>query len=468
MDAQLRDDVKYSRSNAGSCYHLLLVANAGAMKLSRLVLALAPLSTWVGSAHAQPLPDCDTLPEPRVFIEAGDTQMTMLGELARRLRDAENPLTLIYLPRSTCTLADNYFHDKPTTESMRYAPSQAEAPSWDGVARECANKVGGYPIDLGIGATFISSCSSTVTSAQPANVKISNGPVQAYGFVVPQDSLLASQGGISWEEAYYVFSGQGKSQNVAPWSLDANPAGGTPTVFIRGAATSTLLTCSANVAPAQLPASMWQGYRLEGQADRSSVVVNGLKNQSQDLRDASIGIVGVDVYEANRDVLDFLAFQAPGQKFGFYPDSTPSRKDKRNVRDGHYVPWSYTQYIYRVGQDGAPVDPEVARVLAMASGSEEVELVSAPGVAQPYALDALQIFAQKGLVPECAMDVKRERDGSELSFNHPLERCGCFYESVVDQELSQTTAWQDRCISCDDDMDCDGGGACRHGYCERE
>jgi hypothetical protein len=437
------------------------------MKLLRLAVALAPLLTRVGSAQAQALPDCDTLPEPRVFIEAGDTQMTMLGELARKLRDAAEPITLIYLPRSTCTLADNYFHRKPTTETMRYAPSQSEAATWDGVARECANKTGGYPIDLGIGATFISSCSPTVTSAQPSNVEISDGPVQAYGFVVPQDSLLASQGGITWEEAFYVFSGQGKSANASPWSFDANPTGGTPTVFIRGAATSTLLTCAANVAPDQLPASMWQGYRLEGQADRSSVVVNGLKNQSQDLRDASIGILGVDVYEANRDVLDFLAFQAPGQKFGFYPDSTPSRKDKRNVRDGHYVPWSYTQYIYEVDQNGNPLSAEVARVLAMASGTEEVRLVSAAGVAQPYDLDALQIFAQKGLVPGCAMGVKRERDGSELSFNQPSERCGCFYESVVDQELAETAAWQARCISCADDMDCDNG-ACRHGYCEVE
>src|SRR5687767_3511566 len=72
-------------------------------------------------ASAQTLPeaavDCAALENP-LFIEAGDTQMRMLGDLGRRLRDATVPMTLVYLPRSTCTLAENVFTAKATTEVM--------------------------------------------------------------------------------------------------------------------------------------------------------------------------------------------------------------------------------------------------------------------------------------------------------------------------------------------------------------
>lgn len=437
------------------------------MKIRLSLLGLLLLSARPVSAQTLPDPDqdCDALPGQKLFIEAGDTQMSMLGELARKLRDVEDPLTLVYLPRSTCTLADNFYHDKPTTEVMRYAPSSAEDPAWNGTPRQCNNKTGGFPIDLAIGATFISSCADSVTSAKPDDVAIFDGPAQAYGFVVPEGSLQAAGGGITWDEAYWVFSGQGPMADVAPWTSEANPTSGTPTVFIRGATTSTLLTCAANVEPSLLPAASWQGFRETGQADRSSVVVSRLMNQTPDLRDASIGILGIDVYESNRQNLDLLAFQAPGQKFGFYPDSDPSRTDKRNVRDGHYVPWSYTQYLAKVDEAGDPVSPDVERILDIVRGEPEVRLKSQSGVSPAFDIDALEVLAKKGLVPDCAMLVTRERDGSDLSLYSPAAPCGCFFESVVDPDLLQDGAWQARCVACDADDACNGG-LCRHGYCE--
>ncbi|HEY8946506.1 MAG TPA: hypothetical protein VIM73_19780, partial [Polyangiaceae bacterium] len=74
------------------------------MHLRSIALALG-LGTVTSSAFGQTLPDpdidCDQLPEPKLFIEAGDTQMTLLGALARKLRDMQQPMTLVYLPRST-------------------------------------------------------------------------------------------------------------------------------------------------------------------------------------------------------------------------------------------------------------------------------------------------------------------------------------------------------------------------------
>lgn len=46
--------------------------------------------------------NCVELPGPIVVIEHGDTQSRMLQDLGRKLRDAEEPMTLVHFPRSTC------------------------------------------------------------------------------------------------------------------------------------------------------------------------------------------------------------------------------------------------------------------------------------------------------------------------------------------------------------------------------
>jgi hypothetical protein len=429
----------------------------------------AVAAVFVGtSARAQdpPVVDCNALPNP-VFVEAGDTQMRMLGDLARKLRDDVEPMTLVYLPRSTCTLAENLFTAKNTTEIMRYAPSIAENPAWDGTPLQCNNVAGGTPPALGIGATFILSCSETVQGLRPADVAIFRGPVQGYGFVVPE-GVLERVPGITREEAYFVFSGRGREANALPWVEEPAPAGGTPTVFLRSPTTSTLLTIAANVAPELLPASRWVGYRLEGQEDRSTVVINGVANAAgTPLEAATIGILGVELYDRERDRLDLLAYQAAGQNYAYYPDRTPGSRDKRNLRDGHYVPWGYTEYIARVDQGGQPVDAKVQRILDIVRGQSVVLLRTAPGAAAPFDLDALEIVATNGLVPECAMGVKRDFDGGDLSISESAAPCGCFFETVQDPTLktSPPAEWSALCPACSDAAPC-AEGACRRGYCE--
>lgn len=408
--------------------------------------------------------DCESLPEPRVVIVHGDTQSSMLAELGRVLRDAEEPMTLVHFPRSTCSVASDVFEGQPITFTMRYEPSQAEDPDWDGTPLQCTTS--GLTIDLGIGATFISSCSESVQSLQPQDVATFRGPVQAYGFVVPEGSLDAAGGGITQEEAFFVFSGQGEAANAVPWTADPVADGtGTPSVYIRRSTTSTLLTSANNVAPDLLPPDRWVGYRLEGQEDRSSVVIAGVANAPTNLREATIGILGVELYDRERDRLDILAYQAEGQHYGYYPDSSPTGRDKRNVRDGHYVPWGYTEYLARVDSAGEPVHPQVARLLQMVSGSEEVRLRSAAGVAEPFDMDALEVIAESGLIPDCAMEVSRTSDGGELARYQPALPCGCFYETIQDPELLEDVEWQAKCVSCNEEKPC-AEGTCLRGYCE--
>jgi hypothetical protein len=440
--------------------------------LKKALCTLVGLSTGLLSLQvgAQTLPepdqDCADLENP-LFIEAGDTQMRMLGELARKLRDDVEPMTLVYLPRSTCTLAENVFSGNNTIENMRYVPSLAEETEWDGTPRQCNNVDGGFPIDIAIGATFISSCSEDVQNLQPDAMGRFRGPVQAYGFVVP-DGVADSVQGITREEAFFVFSGRGEAANAIPWTAPPNPEGGTPTVFIRSATTSTLLTLASNVAPDLLPPSAWIGYRLEGQEDRSSVVIQGVSAaRGTPLEEATIGMLGVELYDRERESLDILAYQAAGQTYGYYPDSSPSARDKRNVRDGHYVPWAYTEYVTEVDGSGEPIKPNAARLLSLVTGNSETRLVSAAGVTPAFDVDALAVVAAAGLVPECAMTVEREFDGGDLSLYEAESPCGCFYETVQDPSLltDPPEAWSDRCVACDPDNDCVDGD-CRRGFCE--
>lgn len=431
--------------------------------------ALAALSWQSGSAaQALPEPDvaCRDLPNP-LFIEAGDTQMRMLGDLARVLRDADEPMTLVYLPRSTCTVAENVFSGRPTTEIMRYVPSREEEPEWSGTPRQCTNVEGGIPIDVGIGATFISSCSESVQALQPSTIAKRRGPVQGYGFVVP-NGVADRVPAITREEAYFVFAGRGAEANAVPWVAPPSPEGGTPSVFIRGVTTSTLLTLAANVAPSLLPASRWQGHRLQGQEDRSSVVIQGVTAaQGTPLEEATLGLLGVELYDRERDRLDILAYRAEGQRYAYYPDSTPTARDKRNLRDGHYVPWGYTEYLLAVDDSGEPVVGNAARLLAMVTGVPETRLRSAPNVTPAFDVDALEIVATNGLVPECAMTVQRELDGGELSLYEPPAPCGCFFETVQDPSLrtNPPSDWLQTCPPCSEGSDCDAG-SCRRGYCE--
>ncbi len=73
-------------------------------------------------------------------------------------------------------------------------------------------------------------------------------------------------------------------------------------------------------------------------------------------------------------------------------------------------------------------------------------------------VNGVRAATESGLIPQCAMKVKRAFDGGELSLFTPAEPCGCFFDRSVPQ--GTTT-----CTVCTNDAPC-GTGRCRFGYCE--
>src|SRR5207248_2537505 len=139
------------------------------------------------------------------------------------------------------------------------------------------------------------------------------------------------------EEMYLTF-GFGNNDQVTPWNDEQF-------MFIRTVTKSTLLTLAAANG---VPAAKWKGVPF----DKSTDLLNAVATSAQP--EKSIGILGIEVYGQNRDKLKVLAYQTYKQKHAYWPDSTSTSFDKRNLRDGHYAPWSPTVYITAVDAQKVP------------------------------------------------------------------------------------------------------------------
>lgn len=402
------------------------------MRTTACVVGLAVFFV-AGKAHAVA---CDALGGPPVFyIENGDTQEPMIKRLGKQLVDtAGTKVRIVYRNRPTCELADNFYSARTLgatnpARPIRYIPTAAEDAAWDPTkaSPQCDMPSSPPIVQLAIGATFLSSCPAP--PAPVATIKVVSGPNQAYGFIVHEAS---SQVAITAEEGYLAFGFTGGGGEASPW-LDQNLR------FIRGTTASTTLTMASAIG---LKAGQLKAFTpFTDSAALMTSVATALDQQ------ATIGILGGDLYDGNRDKVKMLAFKTFGQKYAYYPDSTDVKFDKQNVRDGHYLPWSPTPYLFEVDGGGVPTDATTKRLLELIFGETDEADV-----------DGLKSVVQAGLIPQCAMKVKRDFDGGDLSLFVPVEPCGCFFDKTVPS--GATT-----CTACTDNGPC-GTGKCRHGYCE--
>lgn len=347
-------------------------------------------------------PSCATLPNP-VYLQIGDTQEPVIKALGKALRNSTvNPMTIVYTTSGSCTNIDAFYNGTNITVNPKYIPSSAESPSWTDTAASpsCIIQTGGHPVDLANSALFVASCNP---NPPPAGIALFQGPVQAYTLAVPKAS---AQVAMTAEEAYFTF-GFGNTSQVTPWSDEAF-------LFIRTATKSTLLTWAAIIG---VPAAKWKGVRY----DKSSEVLNAVSSSSSP--EKTVGLLGAEIYDGARNNVSALAFRGYGQSLAYYPDSTPTSFDKKNLRDGHYLSWSPTVWLAKVDDAGVPNDPRVKYVIGSLLG--KTDLSPAPD------FKPLDIVISKGLVPDCAMQVTRSFEGGELSPYHPSEPCGCYFESKV-------------------------------------
>lgn len=386
----------------------------------------AGLALIGGEARAQEA-GCAELENP-VYMQVGSTVLPLLRKMGRALRDAPDPITLVFVDGRSCAIMDAITAGTPLEVNLSYVPSTAEDPDWtaDMPPRTCTIPDGGLPIDLAHSDIYPESCGGGLALG---DVAVFTGPVLPFVFVVPPAS---SQAAITAEEAYFVW-GFGEAGQVAPWTDEAF-------LFSRPNTSGTKITFGANIG---VPAARWKGEQLA----KTSDVINAVSSAVN--AEAALGIVGGANYDGNRDALKALAYQAFGQQAAWHPDSTANSFDKRNVRDGHYLLWGPSVFLTRVDGAGAPSNARVDRVLRM--------LQSRPVEPDP-GFDATGLIVDEGFIPDCAMQVARDGQAGDLRLYAPDSPCGCFFEARVGGAPG--------CAVCADDGACGEGERCVLGYCE--
>jgi hypothetical protein len=259
------------------------------------------------------------------------------------------------------------------------------------------------------------------------------GPVQVFMFTVPNGS---SQQSISAEAAYAVYGYD--DGGVVPWLDPASLVRRTPS-------SGVMLSIAASLG---LAPDYWRGVIKQ----RSSELKPTLLAMPEPER--ALGITSADVAEEGdaRANLRTLAYQHFGQSCAFTPDSSLGSSDKRNVRDGHYELWA-PYHFYTRGQNGRTLDPFVAEIVGYLTGASPLPNRNT---------DFITTLKQAGLVPTCAMHVRRAKEGAPIEPFQPRPSCRCYFEASP-----PGGSLPDDCQPCQSSAQCPvSAPSCSFGYCE--
>lgn len=381
-----------------------------------------------GDAGA-PNTDCTSLPNP-VYVVGGTATKNFLGIVAQTL--ALQGTTVVFKSESSCSAVDAVLNG-----TLKTASGSSAAVYWDPAIadvklaeKKCDIAGPGVVIDMGRSDIFPQTCID-LPQGLPPTVQDIQGPIQTLVLAAPASSPETS---ISAEATYSVY-GFGAESGVEPWT-DAQY------IFKRSTSTGSLRMTASILG---IPVNDWKGTATKSGDD----MVNQLFAVPAGSEKRAIGLMFSDSADANRVKLKPLAFQDRGQHCGFWPDSTPTALDKRNVRDGHYHLWGPSHFVVRVNSSGVPPKPAVSTLLGYATGTI------------PYPKgDIVQIYASDSLVPQCAMRVVRETEGGAVKPYDPPSPCGCYFEQVATGATS--------CQSCSVPTDCPSEAPrCSFGYCEK-
>ncbi len=164
---------------------------------------------------------------------------------------------------------------------------------------------------------------------------------------------------------------------------------------------------------------------------------------------SAIGILSSDIYDSDRGNVKALAYEAPGQDCAYLPDSNAFKKDKQNVRDGHYPIWGPIHFFTSASNGLSP------------AAQAFVGTVSVPSPTQALT-DA---FIGASLVPSCAMSVQRQSELGALSTYSPPVQCYCHFEALVDGVVPPgCTPCPAGAVQCTNPA----RPACNLGYCEAQ
>jgi hypothetical protein len=388
-------------------------------------------------AHAETM--CSALPNPVIVVGSADFE-PVLADLAARLAVESPAMTIVSVAvgsqAKSCAgvrsvVEATNFGGLPGRSYLRNGPTITTTP--------CTFS-SGQTADIAISEVFYETCTN-VPQPRPADIADLTGPVQPVLFVGAKTNTGEY---LSYEEARSVFGcGVSSTRTVAGRYND-------PTwVFCRDPAAGTQMTIakSLSLADSMLPACRFFNNDSRLIVDlvvRDDPATTGVEYEPPS---KAVGFTSAGAFDRQRAALNQLAFQGPGQTKAFYADSSTVVFDRRNVRDGHYPIWGYIHFITKTS--GGSVSPRVSELVGWINGTK-----TSAGI------DAFDLALQAGLIPQCAMKVKRSTDGGLLSPFTPPKACHCAFEAHSAQIIPAG------CVPCASPSACTGGLTCQHGFCD--
>jgi ABC-type phosphate transport system substrate-binding protein len=392
---------------------------------------------------------CDSLRDSGavVYVAGSTAAKPFLEKIAQQLSIQEKKVFVVYASLGSCAGVDAIVN--ATLLRTGVAPLPASATYWESSAsagKACDLPGEGVNADLGISDVFAQSCPGfELTSLESLKIRDAHGPIQTMTFAVPSNSAYHE---ISQQAAYMVF-GFGEAGQVlnasgahAIWNDES-------ALLQRSSSSGTQAMLAAAIG---VPAGRWKGKPNKSSDDVAAALQAAAK--TQEAANAAIGILGADYIDSRalRAQIRPLAFQDTHQACAVTPDSTETSKDKRNVRDGHYPIWGPLHLLYKVDAKGEPQNVAIRQPLLDMVG------YLAGTKPLPNGVSLFDVYAQSGLIPECAMQVSRAQDGGAILPFRPESPCSCLFDV-------RTTGATD-CATCVVQGDCQAGETCSQGYCE--
>jgi ABC-type phosphate transport system substrate-binding protein len=368
--------------------------------------------------------ECATLPSP-IYVAGSTAAKPLLAEMGKFMAAQSPPVTIVYLGQGSCAGVEAVLSGTPLmgsgTSALRY---------WDATGLEVSCDITGGSVlaHIGISDVFAQTCFQ-LSGGLPASVADYLGPVQAMTFVAHK---LSAEKTISAEAAYNVF-GFGADSGVAPWT-DAT------LIIRRDSLSGTQRMIGAAI---DVPAEKWKGIGATSSGDLLQ------RLGAAAIPDRSLGILSADIAQDNLATVKLLAYQHFGQSCAIYPDSRESSNDKANVRSGQYPIWGPLHFLIRLNGSGYPANTKAGEIVGYMAGTRPT----------PAGLDLIKVAAQRHVVPQCAMRVKRTQEAGPATPFAPPGACGCYYEKVA---TGATT-----CRVCTTASECPTTApVCGYGYCE--
>lgn len=381
---------------------------------------LASVAT-LGAAPSAEAALCSELKNP-VYVTGGGK--VAIADLAKAL--SSSGINLVYKLQGSCIAVDAILNGTHVGSATDTAASY-----WDATTElTCDLDPLGEVADLGLSDVFPSTCQS-LPGGLPSNVGDFFGPVEAYSFVVPKASTQRS---ISKAAGYFVF-GFGVDSGVDPWTDEGF-------LFVRDASSGTQQMFAAAIG---VDADRWRGQITTSSSALVTKITSSIKPE------ATLGILTAEVAGANRATLSTLAYQDADQTCGYWPDSTSSAFDKRNVRDGHYALWGPLHLLTKLDGMGYPINKSAGDVIAYLTGTKVA----------PSGFDLISLLAGANIVPACAMQVRRTSELGPLTSFAPEQACGCYFEEAATGKTD--------CKACMSEVECpEAAPRCNYGYCETQ